>query len=111
MQLRECQDPGHPSGCPEQPRPCQGVADLAEVVYVLDGSAEGSHHLLAMATDLVRARGQVEVGEVGLGWGVGVEHPGRVGQSVVLTPAGPTSILWCLSVLDSFNSSQPNMCS
>uniref|UniRef100_A0A8D2NFA7 Uncharacterized protein n=1 Tax=Zonotrichia albicollis TaxID=44394 RepID=A0A8D2NFA7_ZONAL len=66
------------------------LGSLAEVVYVLDGSAQGSHHLLAMATDLVRARGQVEVGEVGLGWGVGVEHPGRVGQSVVLTAAGPT---------------------
>uniref|UniRef100_A0A803VA29 Uncharacterized protein n=1 Tax=Ficedula albicollis TaxID=59894 RepID=A0A803VA29_FICAL len=28
---------------------------LAEVVQVLDGIAQGSHHFLAMATDLVRA--------------------------------------------------------
>uniref|UniRef100_A0A8C3N2F4 Uncharacterized protein n=1 Tax=Geospiza parvula TaxID=87175 RepID=A0A8C3N2F4_GEOPR len=65
------------------------LGSLAEVVYVLDGGAQGSHHFLAVAADLVRARGQVEVREVGLGRGVGAEHPARVGQSVVLTPALP----------------------
>uniref|UniRef100_A0A8B9MHV2 Uncharacterized protein n=1 Tax=Accipiter nisus TaxID=211598 RepID=A0A8B9MHV2_9AVES len=50
---------------------------LAEVVHALDGVAQGVHHLLAM----------VEVGEVGLGRGVGDEHPDRAGQSVPLTPS------------------------
>uniref|UniRef100_A0A663F3F6 Uncharacterized protein n=1 Tax=Aquila chrysaetos chrysaetos TaxID=223781 RepID=A0A663F3F6_AQUCH len=70
---------------------------LAEVVHVLDGVAQGVHHLLAVAADLVGAGAQVEVGEVGLGRGVGDEHPAGAGQSVPLTPswtppppAGPT---------------------
>ena len=60
---------------------------LAEVVQALDGVAQGVRHFLAVAADLVGARAQVEVGEVGLGLGVGDEHPAGAGQSVLLTPS------------------------
>uniref|UniRef100_A0A8D2NUS0 Uncharacterized protein n=1 Tax=Zosterops lateralis melanops TaxID=1220523 RepID=A0A8D2NUS0_ZOSLA len=63
------------------------VAELGEgtsnVVDVVGSFDQGSRHLLAMALDLM--------GEVGLGRGVGAEHPGGVGQSVVLTPGRPTT--------------------
>lgn len=56
------------------------VAELGEstrdVIDVVDGLNQCTHDLLAVRLDLSGAVVQVEVGEVGLGWRVGGEHPG-----------------------------------
>lgn len=56
------------------------VAELGEstrdVIDVVDSLNQCTHDLLAVRLDLSGAVVQVEVGEVGLGWRVGGEHPG-----------------------------------
>lgn len=56
----------------------EGTRDVIDVVGSLD---QGSCHLLAVPLDLSGAMLQVEVGEVGLGLGVGGEHPGGQRES------------------------------
>lgn len=62
---------------------------LAEVAQVTDSFAQGVQHFGAVATDLVGARRQVKVGEVGLGLGENSEQPAGAGGSVPDPPHRP----------------------